>query len=59
MVATASWPASRSTSARSSTSASRCWRPDDYSGATLEVGLWDADGRELASESLYADDDEE
>ena len=33
--------------------------PDAYRGDYLDVKLWDADGRELASESLYVDDDEE
>jgi hypothetical protein len=33
--------------------------PDNYRGDFLDVKLWDADGRELASESLYVDDDEE
>jgi hypothetical protein len=32
--------------------------PDNYRGDFLDVKLWDADGRELASESLYVDDDE-
>ena len=33
--------------------------PDAYRGDFLDVKLWDADGRELASESLYVDDDED
>ena len=33
--------------------------PDAYRSDYLEVKLWDGDGRELASESLYVDDDEE
>lgn len=33
--------------------------PDAYRSAYLDVKLWDADGRELASESLYVEDDEE
>ena len=33
--------------------------PDAYRGDTLEVALYDARGRELARESLYADDDDE
>jgi len=33
--------------------------PDAYRSDYLDVKLWDADGRELASESLYVDDDEE
>jgi hypothetical protein len=33
--------------------------PDNYRGDFLDVKLWDADGRELASESLYVDDDED
>ena len=32
--------------------------PDDYRADTLEVLLFDRGGRELARESLYADDDE-
>ncbi|CAB4857921.1 unannotated protein [freshwater metagenome] len=30
--------------------------PDDYRGDTLTVHLWDRGGRELAQESLYADE---
>ena len=33
--------------------------PDAYRSDYLDVKLWDADDRELASESLYVDDDEE
>jgi hypothetical protein len=33
--------------------------PDNYRADFLDVRLWDADGRELASESLYVDDDED
>ena len=33
--------------------------PDAYRSDYLDVKLWDADGRELASESLYVDDEEE
>jgi hypothetical protein len=33
--------------------------PDNYRSDFLDVKLWDADGRELASESLYEDDDED
>ena len=33
--------------------------PDNYRSDFLDVKLWDADGRELASESLYVDDEEE
>ena len=33
--------------------------PDNFRGDFLDVKLWDADGRELASESLYVEDDEE
>lgn len=33
--------------------------PDDYRGDVLDVKLFDDRGRELAQESLYADDDEE
>ena len=33
--------------------------PDDYRHDLLEIRLFDARGRELASESLYGDDDEE
>jgi hypothetical protein len=32
---------------------------DAYTGDYLEVVLWGSDGREIATESLYADDDEE
>src|SRR4051812_45190311 len=32
--------------------------PDDYRGDTLDVKLFDVRGREVASESLYEDDDE-
>jgi hypothetical protein len=32
--------------------------PDAYRSDYLDVKLWDADGRELASESLYVDDEE-
>ena len=33
--------------------------PDNFRADFLDVKLWDADGRELASESLYVDDDED
>jgi hypothetical protein len=33
--------------------------PDDYRGDTLDVAVFDAVGRELARESLYAEDDED
>jgi hypothetical protein len=33
--------------------------PDDYRGDTLDVKLFDARGREVARESLYAEDDED
>lgn len=33
--------------------------PDDYRQDLLEIRLFDASGRELASESLYAEDEEE
>jgi hypothetical protein len=33
--------------------------PDDYRGDTLDVKLFDVRGREIASESLYEDDDDE
>jgi hypothetical protein len=33
--------------------------PDAYRSDFLDVKLWDADGRELASESLYVEDEEE
>ncbi len=33
--------------------------PDAYRGDYLDIKLWDADGRELAAESLYVEDDEE
>jgi hypothetical protein len=33
--------------------------PDDYRHDLLEVKVWDARGRELASESLYEEDEEE
>jgi len=33
--------------------------PDDYQGDTLEISVLDAKGREVARESLYADDDED
>jgi hypothetical protein len=33
--------------------------PDDYRGDTLDVRLFDARGREVAHESLYAEDDDE
>src|SRR5215213_796501 len=33
--------------------------PDAFRSDFLDVKLWDADGRELASESLYVEDDEE
>lgn len=32
--------------------------PDDYRGDVLDIKLWDARGGELASESLYKDDDQ-
>jgi hypothetical protein len=32
--------------------------PDNYRSDYLDVKLWDADGRELASESLYVEDDD-
>jgi hypothetical protein len=33
--------------------------PDAYRSDYVDVKLWDADGRELASESLYVEDDED
>jgi hypothetical protein len=33
--------------------------PDAYRSDYLDIKLWDADGRELASESLYVDDGED
>ncbi len=33
--------------------------PDNYRSDFLDVKLWDADGRELASESLYVEDEED
>jgi hypothetical protein len=33
--------------------------PDAYRSDYLDVKLWDADGRELASESLYVEDEED
>ncbi len=33
--------------------------PDDYRGDVLDIKLWGGGNRELASESLYEDDDEE
>jgi hypothetical protein len=33
--------------------------PDAYRSDYLDIKLWDGDGRELASESLYVEDDEE
>ena len=33
--------------------------PDAYRGDYLDIKLWDADGREVVSESLYTEDDEE
>jgi hypothetical protein len=33
--------------------------PDAYRSDYLDIKLWDADGRELASESLYVEDDED
>jgi hypothetical protein len=33
--------------------------PDNYRSDFLDVKLWDGDGRELASESLYVDDEDE
>jgi hypothetical protein len=33
--------------------------PDNFRGDFLDVKLWDADGRELASESLYVEEDDE
>lgn len=33
--------------------------PDDYRGDVLDIKLFDRNGRELASESLYEDDDED
>jgi hypothetical protein len=32
--------------------------PDAYRSEYLDIKLWDADGRELAAESLYVEDDE-
>ena len=32
---------------------------DNYTGDFVEVFLWGSDGREIASESLYEEDDEE
>ena len=32
---------------------------DNYTGDYIEVVLWGADGKEIAAESLYAEDDEE
>ena len=31
--------------------------PDDYRSDFLDIKLWDGRGRELASESLYVEDD--
>jgi len=33
--------------------------PDNYRSDLLEIKLWDKGGGELASESLYVDDDED
>ena len=33
--------------------------PDNFRGDFLDVKLWDADGREIASESLYVDDEDD
>jgi hypothetical protein len=33
--------------------------PDAYRGDFLDIKLWDADGREIASESLYTEEDDE
>ena len=33
--------------------------PDDYSGDTLEVRVYDAGGQQLAAESLYVDDEDD
>ena len=33
--------------------------PDAYRSDYLDIKLWDGDGREIASESLYVDDDED
>jgi hypothetical protein len=33
--------------------------PDNYRGDYIDVKLWDPRGRELASESIYAEDDED
>jgi hypothetical protein len=33
--------------------------PDDYRGDTLDVKVFDAAGKELARESLYADDEDD
>jgi len=33
--------------------------PDDYRGDTLEIAAFERGGREVARESLYAEDDEE
>ena len=33
--------------------------PDNFRGDFLDVKLWDSDGRELAAESLYVEDDED
>ena len=32
---------------------------DNYTGDYVEVVLWGTDGREIASESLYEDDEDE
>ena len=33
--------------------------PDAYRSDYLDIKLWDGDGRELAAESLYVEDDED
>jgi hypothetical protein len=33
--------------------------PDAYRSDYLDIKLWDADGRELASESLYVEEEDE
>jgi hypothetical protein len=33
--------------------------PDDYRGDLLDIKLFDVKGREIATESLYGEDDEE
>ena len=59
LIATAELAAWPSTSARWSTTASRCWRPTRTAATTSRSACGTSAASELAAESLYEDDDED